>query len=107
MAINKYTGKEEYIEYEDGTKVLLDEDDSPPYSDEDFAQAVFVSAREVLPAAFWKALEEGRVGRPKSLTPKKPVTIRLDSDLLAAFKATGAGWQTRINDLLRQHMPLD
>ena len=35
---------------------------------------------------------------------KQTVTIRLDADVLAWFKAQGAGYQTRINQLLRQHM---
>lgn len=33
---------------------------------------------------------------------KTPVKLRLDPDVLAAFKATGRGWQTRMNALLRQ-----
>ena len=32
---------------------------------------------------------------------KVSTTIRIDVDVLAAFKAQGAGWQTRINDVLR------
>jgi uncharacterized protein (DUF4415 family) len=36
------------------------------------------------------------------LNTKTATTIRLDSDLLTAFKATGAGWQTRINNALRE-----
>ncbi|MGE8387518.1 MAG: BrnA antitoxin family protein [Pseudomonas sp.] len=35
---------------------------------------------------------------------KQAVTIRLDSDVLAWFKDQGAGYQTRINQLLRQYM---
>ncbi|MET4695010.1 BrnA antitoxin family protein [Endozoicomonas lisbonensis] len=35
---------------------------------------------------------------------KKPVTIRLDSDVLEWFKAQGQGYQTRINSLLRKYM---
>lgn len=35
---------------------------------------------------------------------KQTVTIRLDSDVLAWFKDQGAGYQTRINQLLRQYM---
>lgn len=31
------------------------------------------------------------------------VSMRLDDDVLAHFKATGAGWQTRINDVLREY----
>jgi len=32
---------------------------------------------------------------------KKPVTLRLDSDVLEWFKSTGKGYQTRINAILR------
>ncbi|MDH0300411.1 MULTISPECIES: BrnA antitoxin family protein [unclassified Pseudomonas] len=35
---------------------------------------------------------------------KQTVTIRLDADVLEWFKAQGAGYQTRINQLLRQYM---
>ncbi|MBO9552728.1 BrnA antitoxin family protein [Pseudomonas sp.] len=35
---------------------------------------------------------------------KQTVTIRLDSDVLSWFKEQGAGYQTRINQLLRQYM---
>jgi uncharacterized protein (DUF4415 family) len=45
-------------------------------------------------------------GRPKSETPKEPVKIRLDADVLAALRATGEGWQTRINDTLRASLKL-
>ncbi|MFJ7145030.1 3-oxoacyl-ACP synthase [Pseudomonas protegens] len=38
------------------------------------------------------------------LPGKKAVTIRLDADVLAWFKGQGAGYQTRINQLLRQYM---
>lgn len=41
-------------------------------------------------------------GRPKSESPKKPVNIRLDADLVAHYRATGPGWQTRVNDVLRK-----
>ena len=33
--------------------------------------------------------------------PKAATTIRFDADVVAALKATGPGWQTRANDLLR------
>ncbi|WP_248921000.1 BrnA antitoxin family protein [Pseudomonas entomophila] len=38
------------------------------------------------------------------LPAKQTVTMRLDADVLAWFKAQGAGYQTRINQLLRQYM---
>ena len=41
-------------------------------------------------------------GRPKADVTKVSTTIRLDPDVIEAFKATGAGWQTRINEALRK-----
>lgn len=35
---------------------------------------------------------------------KKIITIRLDRDILAFFKAQGEGYQTRINEVLREYM---
>lgn len=43
-----------------------------------------------------------RPGRPLGSGSKTQVTLRLDTAALEAFKATGAGWQTRINALLRE-----
>ena len=43
-----------------------------------------------------------RRGRPKSGNPKVLTTIRLDPDVLDAFKADGRGWQSRINAALRK-----
>lgn len=42
-----------------------------------------------------------RRGRPKVVTPKVSTTIRLDADVIAAFRAGGDGWQSRINGVLR------
>lgn len=43
---------------------------------------------------------------PKAAPPgaKQIVTIRLDVDMLDWFKAAGPGYQTRINQVLREHM---
>lgn len=40
-------------------------------------------------------------GRPALARPKAHVNIRLDADVLEAFKETGSGWQTRLNNALR------
>jgi uncharacterized protein (DUF4415 family) len=42
-----------------------------------------------------------RRGRPPSPHRKIPVKVRLDPELVAKLRASGAGWQTRINDALR------
>lgn len=46
-------------------------------------------------------------GRPKAAVTKVSTTIRLDPDVLAAFKADGPGWQTRINQALRKSVGLE
>ena len=46
-------------------------------------------------------------GRPKAAVTKVSTTIRLDPDVLAAFKAGGPGWQTRINQALRKSVGLE
>jgi uncharacterized protein (DUF4415 family) len=38
----------------------------------------------------------------KSVTPKVFTGIRFDADVLAALKATGKGWQMRVNDAMRE-----
>jgi len=43
-----------------------------------------------------------KMGRPPSANPKMITTIRLDADVMRAFKAIGRGWQTRINAVLRE-----
>jgi uncharacterized protein (DUF4415 family) len=45
-------------------------------------------------------------GRPKAAVTKEPVKLRLDADVLAVLRASGDGWQTRINDTLRASLKL-
>lgn len=49
-------------------------------------------------------------GRPAGSAKKEQVAIRFDHEVLAAFRADGPGWQTRMNDALkdwlRQHRPV-
>lgn len=50
-----------------------------------------------------------RRGRPVGsvqATTKEPVKLRLDADVLAALRASGDGWQTRVNDTLRASLHL-
>ncbi|WP_027794548.1 BrnA antitoxin family protein [Paraburkholderia acidipaludis] len=43
-----------------------------------------------------------RGGRPKLANPKVAVTVRYDADIVESFKASGEGWQTRMNNALRE-----
>lgn len=45
---------------------------------------------------------EMKRGRPHATTPKVSTTIRFDHDVLEAFKADGSGWQSRMNEALKQ-----
>lgn len=45
-----------------------------------------------------------RGGRPVATNPRKQVTIRLPESVLAAWKATGPGWQTRMAELLSKRI---
>ena len=59
-------------------------------------------AREVLPDL---AATAAKRGRPKLSNPKQPVKLRIDADVIAAYRASGAGWTTRINNILRRAAP--
>lgn len=87
------------------------DDENPEWTAEDFALAR--PASEVLPKLVGKAtaaeMLRPRRGRPVSANPKAHVNLRLDPDVVAAFRATGRGWQTRLNaalkDWLKDHSP--
>ena len=66
-------------------------------TDEELAR--FRPASEVLPAALLATLRSP--GRPKAEVTKERITIRLSPDVLSAFRASGSGWQTRMDAALR------
>ncbi|MCM0081866.1 BrnA antitoxin family protein [Geomonas sp. Red32] len=70
--------------------ICVDPDDAPELTDEWFEKADLMEGAKVV-----------RRGRPAGRT-KALQTVRFDLDVLAAFKATGKGWQTRMNDALRE-----
>jgi uncharacterized protein (DUF4415 family) len=45
-------------------------------------------------------------GRPAKPDAKVAVKLRLDPDVLAVLRATGPGWQTRVNQMLRERFVL-
>ncbi|MFA7320017.1 MAG: BrnA antitoxin family protein [Dokdonella sp.] len=58
---------------------------------------------EELPELTEAMLQRGtvkRAGRPVATDPRRQVTIRLPESVLAVWKATGPGWQTRMAELL-------
>lgn len=68
-----------------------DYDEIPELTDEDFARGVWhISGKPVTR------------GRPKSADPKQSTSLRLDADVLAFYRRSGRGWQSRINAALRK-----
>jgi uncharacterized protein (DUF4415 family) len=80
----------------------LIDDENPEWTEADFAAAR--PASDVLPSALYDTLTKRKPGQrgPGKRPAKVAVTLRLDPDVIEAFKAEGAGWQTRINDALRR-----
>ena len=75
--------------------------ENPEWTAGDFRRAKRVA--DVFPEIV-KAAKRAR-GRPKLANPKVQVTLRVDANVLAKFKATGAGWQTRVNAALVKAAP--
>ena len=71
-------------------------------SDEELA--TLRPARDVLPKAFFDAVDTllHQRGRPPIDAPRKLISIRLDQYVIELYKASGKGWQTRINETLRK-----
>lgn len=74
--------------------------DSPELTDEELAS--MRPAREVLPPEFFKALPKRR--GPQKAPTKVAVSIRLSRDVVEAFKAKGPGWQSQIDEALRESL---
>jgi uncharacterized protein (DUF4415 family) len=85
------------------------EDENPEWTKTDFANAR--PAADVLHEIFPKVVAENMLkrGRPRKEITKAPVNIRLSPDVVHAFRSTGKGWQTRVDealkDWLKSHNP--
>ena len=79
--------------------VSWDDDDLPEWTSDQFARAqLSIGGKIIRPAQGTLS----KPGRPLSENPKRQVTLRLDPDVLEKFRATGKGWQSRINAELRK-----
>ena len=74
-----------------GAAAWRDTDDAPALTETFFERGEIRRGETVL-----------RRGRPPLAHPKQAVKLRLDADVLAAYRKTGRGWQTRINADLRK-----
>ena len=76
---------------------MQDDDDNPEWTEADFARAR--PFKEVFPEQYrsWKAR-----GRPKVETPKKHIGFRLAADVVNGIKASGRGYNARVEKVLRE-----
>jgi uncharacterized protein (DUF4415 family) len=79
----------------------IDPDDAPEWTEDHFRYARLSIGGKVIREAQGTWTKPGP-GRPVSINPKKQVTLRLDPDVVETFRATGKGWQSRINAELRK-----
>jgi uncharacterized protein (DUF4415 family) len=82
-----------HVSSSDLTKPWIDPGDAPELTEDWFAKATLMEGEQVI----------RRGGRPRG-SEKEQVTLRLDKAVLAHFRATGPGWQTRMNEALRRVM---
>ena len=101
------------VSSDDTGREWVDPDDAPEWTDEMFDMAQHSVSGRVVRQATGVLTKDGMKpvapytipipGRPPERdVPKKQVTLRLDADLLEGFRASGAGWQTRLNATLRK-----
>ncbi|AMJ61681.1 BrnA antitoxin family protein [Bosea sp. PAMC 26642] len=78
-------------------KIVFD-DDNPEWTEEDFRTA---RPGWELPPEILAAFPNTKRG-PQVAPTKVQITLRLDRDVVERFRATGSGWQTRINEVLKK-----
>jgi uncharacterized protein (DUF4415 family) len=83
------------------TEAALADPDARPLDEARLARMRPASAAD---AADLSRRVRGR-GRPTLDAPKRLVSLRLDPEVIERFRATGPGWQSRINAVLRAHLP--
>jgi uncharacterized protein (DUF4415 family) len=82
------------------------DEDNPEWTREDVKKARL--ALDVVAEVFGEhasAELRRRRGRPPKEDRKVNQTLRIDADVLEAYRQEGKGRQTRINEILREHMP--
>ena len=91
------------------TEPRLDDPDNPEVSRDAFDRGVPIpdgADTATVTAALDTARRRYRGQRGPQKAPRKQmVSLRLDAAVLARFRATGKGWQGRINDTLAAHLP--
>ena len=83
---------------------------NPELIDNDNPEWTAAEVKRAVPFSGLPGLLQAKLrGRPKAAVTKERITIRLSPDVVQPFRATGDGWQTRIDaalrDWLKKHSP--
>jgi uncharacterized protein (DUF4415 family) len=70
-----------------------DPDDAPEITDQWIADADVYSGKKLV-----------RRGRPAGTAKKTQTTVRISNEVLKFFRASGPGWQTRMDEALRKYV---
>ena len=70
-----------------------DPEDAPEITEKWIAEADLYRGKRVV-----------RRGRPAGTSKKTQTTVRISNDVLKFFRATGPGWQTRMDEALKQYV---
>ncbi len=85
----------------------IDDNQPIPYDDEDKAMGLHnPNNEEEVKKLFASAKITKCVGRPKQEKTKKATSLRIDEEILETFKATGKGWQTKVNEALHEWLDM-
>lgn len=77
---------------------VVDDEDNPFWTPEDWARAQPASE---LPPEILAAFPRTKLRGPQKAPTKVPVSLRLSREVVDHFKATGSGWQSRIDEALK------
>ena len=72
------------------------------------AHVIQADEYDELPELTDDMLKRGKVnkgGRPRSVNPKRLISIRLPEDVIEKWRTTGPGWQTRMAEKLARAVP--
>jgi uncharacterized protein (DUF4415 family) len=85
--------------YKEGDPIPYDPEDGPYDPNDEAATEAYLSSCDVIYKG--RVIRKGQRGLQKSPT-KERITIRLSPEVVEHFRATGSGWQARINEVLQK-----
>jgi uncharacterized protein (DUF4415 family) len=86
-------GKRMHVKSKGSRRTWRDPDDAPEITDEWVASADLRDGKKLV-----------RRGRPVGSAKKTQTTVRISNEVLAFFRASGRGWQTRMDEALKKYV---